>query len=339
MLSIILSLFLLAPSPSGDELASQLLDKDPIVRLKAAKLLGQLGAKGKDSLGLMRKVIADESDEDVRSVLRQAIKKVEGAHSDSQASELLDPLLNSLRTGNAASKAAALDKLAKLGAKAEPASEAIIIALVDRSKLVRERAMVALESVNPRLYTPIVTLLVEADVTKKQEALLQLTHLREAGKPSAPLLLVFLQREAYSFQLTGPVHPSWYIRCLQEMTPEGTEFNETLLAFIRPKRSPYAQNSYLFSRHEEDVRAALYPLIGSKIKKSIIDVKHAVPILTIALADEQNLIAIVKVLEEIGPEAKNAIPALKKLKLHPQMEVRVAVTDALERIDITVNNR
>jgi HEAT repeat protein len=56
-------------------LAKQLRDPDAVVRLKATKMLGTLGAKARDALPALR-IVADDDDMDVKNVARQAVKDI-----------------------------------------------------------------------------------------------------------------------------------------------------------------------------------------------------------------------------------------------------------------------
>ncbi len=66
---------------SGDadvaKLAGQLADGDPLVRLKAAKALGEKGPAAQSAVQAMKKLLQDP-DEDVRAVAASAIKKITG---------------------------------------------------------------------------------------------------------------------------------------------------------------------------------------------------------------------------------------------------------------------
>jgi hypothetical protein len=241
--------------------------------------------------------------------------------------------MNSLKNGNAPSKAAALEKLTKIGRQGLPASELVIGALSDRSSLVREKALPALESVNPELYPLIVTLLVDRNASKRDGALDGLRNLGEPAKPAAPMLLYMLnncasiRRSGYNFS------PSRVIDCLETICPDAPLYCEALLLFIQPSRNNMQHFDYYGSSEgNADSRPQAYRLIAEKVKHGLINPRKATEALTSALSDSTNIVVIIKSLGEIGQGAKSAIQVLTRLKLHENGSVRQAASDALDRI-------
>ncbi|HEY1860345.1 MAG TPA: HEAT repeat domain-containing protein [Gemmataceae bacterium] len=77
-------------------LMKQLKDPDPVVRLKAAKLLGTLGAKSRDALPGLRRA-ADDDDADVKNVARQAVKDIIEAVAAEERVEALAALEKNIK--------------------------------------------------------------------------------------------------------------------------------------------------------------------------------------------------------------------------------------------------
>jgi HEAT repeat protein len=78
------------------KLIKELKDKDEIVRLKAAKALGKLGADAKDAIPALTEALKD-SDEDVRSVAKQALAKIKEVVQASEKSDTLVLLAQHLK--------------------------------------------------------------------------------------------------------------------------------------------------------------------------------------------------------------------------------------------------
>lgn len=86
----------LPSKPTKDDvptLIKKLRDKDPFIRMKAAKLLGGLGADAKDALPELSKLLSDP-DIDVRSVASNAMNKIQTALDNKQTLDDLQKKLN-----------------------------------------------------------------------------------------------------------------------------------------------------------------------------------------------------------------------------------------------------
>jgi HEAT repeat protein len=133
-----LILLLLAPplpaaeSTSVAKLIKQLKDSDEVVRLKAAKSLGKLGADAKDAIPALTQALKD-TDEDVRSVAKAALAKIrEAVKRDEQESSLrrLARNLKLVKSKDQSERLAAIRALARM--------------LEDDDELVRTKAVKAL---------------------------------------------------------------------------------------------------------------------------------------------------------------------------------------------------
>ena len=86
----------LPSKPTKDDvskLIKKLRDKDALIRMKAAKLLGGLGADAKDALPELSKLLSDP-DIDVRSVASNAMNKIQTALDNKQSLDDLQQKLN-----------------------------------------------------------------------------------------------------------------------------------------------------------------------------------------------------------------------------------------------------
>jgi HEAT repeat protein len=326
--SICISALLLCQATGG--LADQLHDPDTIVRLKAAKLLGDLGANGKDSLNALKKAAQDDPDSDVRLIAKQAIKKIESALSSKNNTDIIDPLISGLRSGNNTSKAKALEKLKDLGPKAIGASESIINCLGSPSNLIRGSALAALESVNPELSGPVVTILVDDDSRMRTKAVHQIQAMAEKGKPAASLLVYILTKgeQKTNQQFRGYVAGVDIINCLETIAPDMPDYCASLLLFAQQR----VDGSGGVRIDIYAVKKRVIQLIPKKVQAGLLDPKKATLSLIECMNDRQTVVDAIHSAGILGSDAKAAITSLTQLKTNPSQAVREAASEALERI-------
>jgi hypothetical protein len=247
------------------------------------------------------------------------------------------PLVKRLKGGNAADRILAANELAKLGLAARSAARDICAAATDDSKEVRQSALEALEKVRPDLAKSVTALLVD-----RQSSLGAALHIERLGVSASPAIPALIWNSKWGYG-AGPAN----IMALAKVGPTDPE---AVRAIIRHAERPA----------EETLRGAFVP-IGMRVVGKKEAALEALGTLTENRGSlRQEIVAcLVKVLGECeaglgdrvigvynsyakttmesaaryGPDAKEAIPLMKKLKLNPNREVREAAASALEKID------
>jgi HEAT repeat protein len=304
-------------------LAKLLSSDDEIIRMKAAKALGEAGLAAQPALKQLNEA-AKDSDEIVRREARKAITAIETAVAEEKkgkALEKLAPLLKELKDKSPAVRQKALEKIADLGPDGAAASEQVIGSLADKVPGVQQSALDALEKINPTLHKPIVTLLVDRDINVKLDAIHQLGKLGSDARPAIPLLISFFHTQNLP-GLGQHYFGIGILDALKAIDPENKDYIELLLNAIR-----IGPNSPSHVR----IRAIEHALDLVQSKK--LDTARLVKPLVSALNDLGCRLQAIKALGELGVDAKDAIPTLKKLKLDPDKTTRETVEAALKKIE------
>src|SRR5262249_267462 len=101
-------------NPEATALMKQLQEKDELVRLKAAKPTGKVGDDAKPALPALKEALLDD-DEDVRSVAKQAIRKIEAAIQGAAKQPTVAELIKDLKNKDASVRLKAMEALAAMG--------------------------------------------------------------------------------------------------------------------------------------------------------------------------------------------------------------------------------
>lgn len=168
-----------AEEASTDEvqkLIQALQDTDPIVRLRAAKSLGEMGAKAQPAVEALKKALADE-DEDVRLVAKRSLERIQV-----QSSPELTKLIADLKDPDALNRLRAAKTLGDLGSKAAPALPALEQALKDEDEDVRRVARHAIDKIQAS-GSPEVHQLIEK--LRNEDALVRLSAAKQLGDMGA----------------------------------------------------------------------------------------------------------------------------------------------------------
>jgi HEAT repeat protein len=226
----------------------------------------------------------------------------------------------------------AIEALGKLGADAKEASQVLIEAMTERNVMIRQAAAEALEKVNPNLQKPVLELLV--DEQKRAAAVEDLVGLQDEAKPALPVLIAMYKSELTgqsggTVGVGGPLSLATRIlTALTKIAPEDKTVIQTLLDAITYK-PPAPGAAKANSANRPDVRYAAIEL-ALEMK---IDNKLLTKAIISATGDPICRIRAIEALGEMGPAAKEAVPALKKLKLDADEKVRDAATTALEKVE------
>src|SRR5262245_19574601 len=133
------------------ELIDQLKDRNEVVRLKAAKELGQLKERAKDAIAALTIAASRDSDEDGRAVASRSLEAIKDAvaeHSKDRLREVLAPLVRDLKSKNAVTRLSALDKLGDMGTQARDAGADVVeFGILKAPPTIQEAATLTLEKI------------------------------------------------------------------------------------------------------------------------------------------------------------------------------------------------
>jgi hypothetical protein len=281
--------------------------------------------------------------------------------------------LAALKSRKPTERLQALDELGRKGEAAREAARAVCEVLAsDGSPVIRQAALACLEKIHPELHKSVLVLIVEADLGKHTEAVRKLARLGDDGQAAVPVLLAHLQADLARVTNAGPgghwtAHPELIgedLRALAEVAPAEAAVQKVLLEMtrapgsdrpgigdlLRPARQTAVQVlADLLQKQPEQARAVVPGLIVSarmgplEVRAKVADVlgtaaeNHAalrpkIAAALLALVKNQELSAIAP-LGKCGQDARDALPVLEKLKVHPLEAVRDAANEAIRRIE------
>ena len=310
-------------------LAKLLKGGDDLTRRQAAQALGEAGLAAKAARPNLDDATKD-SDKGVRREARKAVAAIDDAFAEekkkAQIRQKLAPLLKDLKDKSAAVRQKALEGIADMGADGVEASEGLLAMLTDKSPAVQQRALDALEKVNYDLHEPIVALLVDND---KASAVAQLGKMGAAARPAVPTLIGF-----YQIQAVIPDHQYHYratiLTALYAIDPDNKDFQALVVNAIPViQASPYPSGLM----PDSEVRFQAIICAMKMVKANNLDPARLVKPLLSALGDTVCKLTAIQALGDIGPEAKDALPTLKKLKTDPDKIFRDVATEAVNKIE------
>jgi HEAT repeat protein len=248
------------------------------------------------------------------ALLAQASKSEE---SDATTKALVSLLTKQLKDRDPKKRSDAAKELGALGAKAREAARPLCEACIDASSRVSVASIDALEKIRPDLHKHLVTILVDSNTTKHEQAFNALAQLKDEANTVTPILLAYLGRASIANHVySGP--PITCMNCLDAVASDDPTILTPLTRLARqhPGTPLAAHCIYSLSRLGEaqpDLRKKVYPT------------------LTAALATNCRLEAI-RGLARLGPDAKDALPLLQKLRFDSEEAVRNAAVAAIEKI-------
>lgn len=263
------------------------------------------------------------------SLLGQAEKKAE-KKADKPAEKKIDPkleeLAKALKAKNAADRVKAAEDIAKLGPDAAPITADLCKAMLDPSPKVNQAALEALEKVNAELYKPLVVLAVDKVPTNHVKAIKTLGLMGEDAAPVAPIVATYLKK-TITDQKLGTFNRREIVKeCIEtlgKIAPEDPINLATLIGLAGPLGS------------DPDMRAYALVQLGNMAEAKEEFRKKVLPTLVSGVNDGSQPIklAAIEALAKLGPDAKSAIPTLKKCKMDSSARIREAATAALEKIE------
>lgn len=300
-----------------ETLVKQLKDKDEFARLKAAKLLGKLGAEAKSALPALTELLKDE-DIDVRAVARNAIEAIRSG-TGTVKKGALDDILRELRGKSANAKTKALEQLAGMGEEAKPAAGALIEIILDTPTNSRSKYFETLEKIDSATSKLVTPLLLERDLQRWNETFDMIEAAGEEAKPLIPLL-----RRMYLLDITGKLTKDLAVAqrvivALVKIDPEDKIVIQTVLGALSTN-----------NRGPTVVRAKALDVV----KDLKADPKEVVKALISAMNDRICTLVVIDAIGSMGKEAKEAVPILSKLKFdqNATKELRDAASIAIQTI-------
>jgi HEAT repeat protein len=298
-----------------DALVKQLKDSDEIVRLKAAKALGNLGPKAKSALPALTAVLRDK-DADVRSVAKNAIDAIKGTGGSGDAK--VDDIVKDLKSKNAATRMKAVTRLADLGEEGKAAAPALVEFMLESWPRNREKFLDTLEKIDGESQTHILSFLSEMEAEKKLAAVEEMENLGPEGKACLPLLLKFFYLDRMGKLTQDFSFAQRIIPAMIKINPEDKAVIAAVLSAVSVQgRIP---DSVL---RQKAIEAA---------KELKVDPKLLVKAYTSALNDPMSRLQAIEAMGLMGKEGTDALPVLMKLKFDMTKEVREAAQTAIEQI-------
>jgi hypothetical protein len=241
----------------------------------------------------------------------------------------LDRVVRLLKHSDLRIRKAAADELGKRGDAAKPAARPLCNTIFDPSPIVAKAALQALERVQPDLYKPIAKLALEgypatdAKAGEQAKGIEELGDMQQKALPTIDVLLVWLKKGDRGDNSSTALQISK--ACLAAIKKIKIDDDEVIKSYKTLVLSKTAQAPV-----RVEILNDLDEWAGTDEAKK----KQIVPILKSALNDSVLQLASVKIVGRYGPLAKEAIPALKRLKANKNnQEVADAADEALQQID------
>jgi hypothetical protein len=248
----------------------------------------------------------------------------------------LDRLVKQLKGENAPERTQAAKELAARRTDARSVSADLCELTLSRDEAIRILALETLEQVNPELYPHVLTLTVDRNPQKQEAAIRAIGQMAANGKPALPILLSRIDR--YRQMDPKPLIIRRENQALEfevvtaaAIAPDDPAVIKLLVGLARPNRDP-AQSS---------IRESALAAIEEIGKKHSASRKQFVPTLVEILSEPRDespsgaplLSTVIRVVGAFGSDARDAVPALKKLKFSPDETIRQAAADSLRMIE------
>jgi hypothetical protein len=245
-------------------------------------------------------------------------------------------------------RVAAARALAKMGKRGRLAARSLCQAIVEETGETRTILLETLEKIHPDLHRHVVPLCVDENSYNHMAASRGIRALEKDGIGGLPILLAHARWAAgesdgpyrlFAGQWQNENMLSEDLRSLASLAPTDSDVIKLLSKMVT---WPDPENrQYYRGRGVRPLAIELLRTIGIKHDKLR---KELVPALVRGLKDMRServfrerttMLAAIRALGDFGPDAKEAVPALKKEKLNPDQNVRDTVTSALAKIEKT----
>lgn len=270
-----------------------------------------------------------------------------GESARAEDPKAVEALARGLQAASPAGRIKAAEALGKLGKKAGGAAGVLCLAAADADENVRHAALEALETVAPGIQKHVVTLAVDEDLDRHLQASAALLDLGVKAAPAARLIREHVRlataaarsgKPAPPLPLQWPATPRWYRQSFQLLKHLPDEQTVAVIAGV-------AEVDTSRYRDEASIHELRCEVIGSleqfgKAKEGLRKPITKALLTILARRDYQpgsseasTHAKVVRALRLFGPDAREALPALKKLRYHPQAHIRGAMAEAIKAID------
>ena len=315
-------------------------EKDPLVRLVAAKSIGKLGIRGRSAIPALKEAAKDK-DEDVRAVANKSLDSIHKAIAEANR-PALNEITNGLKSQRIADRLKAADDLAKMGDDGREMARALIESMMGAGSGNAERFLDALKKIHPDLYKPVVSLLVDTNYTNKVRAIISIAALGTDGNAAVPVLVGIFQanvprladKGGKAMVKTGLSSLACYaLYALNEVAHEEKVVRQgifmLLTCYCPPNASKDAYLQELQQYKNGRTSARLFAL--DLAKKTKVQGTTLVRPLLQWIAEGYEPLTAIEELGNIGPEAKSALPLLST-KLSSNQRIREAANAAIDKI-------
>ncbi|MBI2823842.1 MAG: HEAT repeat domain-containing protein [Planctomycetia bacterium] len=316
---------------------------EPAVRYGAAFALGKL--KAQDAAPALEALV-DSKDPTLQLVASWAIARINPKNPMAVA-RAIDAITDSIRSDDPQLSRTAARALAELDVPAETIEPAIRAALDEMDPTVLEHVMDALAAVGEKAVPVLVAGL--KDPKQRDPAIRALGRIGPAAQAAVPALaalvssadLVVVRDAAAALGAIGP-SASKAVPSITALLGKSDSSVGYAAAIALGKIGPAAKSAVPQLLKQINAKEPLLTVASVWAVRRLDPgnktvAPAAVPVLTGALASKQEIMRAqaAAALGDLGPAARDAIPALKKLSDDPQAEVRRAATDALAKIQGT----
>lgn len=285
--------------------------------------------------------------------LEELEREVRAAAAASERREAILALAKELKAPEPEDRVKALLWLAAHGPDANIVGEDVIAAIRDRCPAVQQAAADALGAINPKVCPHVVAIL-RGPVPGRREAISELGNLGAEAGIAIPLLLDCNENTPSwggGNAKAGRDHEDLF-PVIARIAPKDKRFAAAVLASIAGRRSgstatvigpsvPSGALAGIAAANQRQERALRDRRLGGIGQLKVIDATAAekVGALAAALDDRVALPSVVEALEDLGVEAKPALPVLKKLKSSTAADYRNAAIRAIARIELALEER
>jgi HEAT repeat protein len=251
-------------------------------------------------------------------------------------------LVRDLKSENRAARIRAAEELGKMKEQGKPAARALCETALNTDQELRLAALEALEKIHPSLYKSVATLLLDREQHNQAQAARAIKLMGQEGNAATPVLLSHLKasytprQEVNGRFFPGNVNEHLAVMDMAALQAVAADEPETVSLMIE-----LATFEGQFGEGGQIRQAAIAAL--AELAKKQRDRRPAIVKALVAAAqfqsrvagwqDQQTCIAAINALGAIGPDARQAIPELKKLKLSPDKSIREAASAAVEQIE------
>lgn len=222
-------------------------------------------------------------------------------------------------------KLQAIAELGSLASESPEAAAALCEAIVSPMRNISLAAFEAIEKARPDLYKPISSLILDKDQAKRVKALDELVRLGGKAAPSLPILhAMFLNELKRGPDAETQGMTAMQKSCFAAIKKLGADDPGTVKLLKQ-----VGGMDHRFSTARREALTALGDWAGSDAARR----KDAFPTIKNAMSDPRCLPQCIEILGEFGAEAKDGLPALKKLKLSNDATIRALAAAAVAKIE------